>query len=255
MLENVRFRPALIPSLVALLFLILLLKLGFWQLHRAEQKRDIYNHYLQQKDSPARALGLLLDSAGNGEDLLWRNIEVSGTVSSEFRVYLDNRVVKTVSGYDVFEALNLSFKPEKWLLINRGWVPVGADRSQLPEMGYGDYVMPIRGRAVPLPVSGILLSEESNLESFADGIYRMQSLDLEKLSAHTKHDFLPFVLQLDADQAGMLQPNWRTPGSGQEKHLGYAFQWFALAFALCVIYLKVNLKPVRSELNESGNSE
>lgn len=255
MLANHRFRPGVIPSLATLLMLALLLKLGFWQLDRAAQKRDINHQYLQFQDSPAKALSLLLHSDTNTEDVVWRNIEVNGDVDTDLRVFLDNRVVKGISGYDVFEALSPSFSPDRWLLINRGWLPVGPDRNVLPTVTAGEYPLPIRGRAVPLPVSGILLSETANLESFANNSFRMQTLDLEKLSAHTGHDFLPFVLQLDEQQPAMLEPNWRVPGSGQQKHLGYAFQWFALAFALCVIYIKVNLKPVGTERNESGSTE
>jgi cytochrome oxidase assembly protein ShyY1 len=38
---------------------------------------------------------------------------------------------------------------------------------------------------------------------------------------------------------------------GPDRHQGYAFQWFMIAFALFVIYAVVNLRPGwRSDTNE-----
>jgi surfeit locus 1 family protein len=47
---------------------------------------------------------------------------------------------------------------------------------------------------------------------------------------------------LDADEPDGFLRDWRPQLLSPEKHLGYAMQWFAMALALVVIYVVVNLR-------------
>ena len=63
---------------------------------------------------------------------------------------------------------------------------------------------------------------------------------------------VPPVAPPAASTAALLVPNWRPAASGPEKHYGYAFQWFAMAAALTVIFVVVNLS--RNESDEPDPS-
>jgi surfeit locus 1 family protein len=39
---------------------------------------------------------------------------------------------------------------------------------------------------------------------------------------------------------------WTLPGTGEEKHYGYAFQWFSFAIAVIIIYLIMGFKRYSS---------
>jgi cytochrome oxidase assembly protein ShyY1 len=52
---------------------------------------------------------------------------------------------------------------------------------------------------------------------------------------------------LSADQPGVFQYNWQPINMKPEKHLGYAFQWFALAFVLIIIFIVVNTQRNRGK--------
>jgi cytochrome oxidase assembly protein ShyY1 len=52
----------------------------------------------------------------------------------------------------------------------------------------------------------------------------------------------PRIILLDADQPDGLVREWRPSTIPPERHLGYAVTWFALAAALAVIYLVMNLR-------------
>lgn len=43
------FRPGLVPTLVVAVLLPMLVLLGFWQLQRAEQKRQLLDTYAQHR--------------------------------------------------------------------------------------------------------------------------------------------------------------------------------------------------------------
>ena len=44
------------------------------------------------------------------------------------------------------------------------------------------------------------------------------------------------VQQTGAASEGLLR-DWTEPGSGVEKHYGYAFQWFALSALIAILYV------------------
>ena len=69
-----------------------------------------------------------------------------------------------------------------------------------------------------------------------------QNLVLSRYRERTGVDVMPVVL-LQRNEAGDgLVRSWERPDTGIEKHLGYAFQWFALAAAVSITYLALNFK-------------
>ena len=55
------------------------------------------------------------------------------------------------------------------------------------------------------------------------------------------------VLLLDKDQPGGFVREWNPVVVGPERHVGYAVQWFALAAALVILYVWVNLNRIGVE--------
>lgn len=54
----------------------------------------------------------------------------------------------------------------------------------------------------------------------------------------------PQLLLLDAHSPDGFLREWRPPGFGPERHVGYAVQWFALAATTVIILLLLNLRPL-----------
>jgi surfeit locus 1 family protein len=95
-----------------------------------------------------------------------------------------------------------------------------------------------------------VLAEKTD-EDLGNGLYRLQRVDLEKLNAKYELKLLSPIIRLDPDSEGGFVRDWRKPGSGKEKNLGYAFQWFAMASALLIIFLAVNLKKTVEDIDGS----
>ena len=67
-------------------------------------------------------------------------------------------------------------------------------------------------------------------------------LDIAAIAAAQGLQLPPLTLVTDADQAGVLQHDWTAIETlSPEKHWGYTAQWFALACALFIIYIGVNV--------------
>jgi len=242
---NWQFRPGLWPSVAVLLLLPLLLRLGFWQLDRADQKEALQGQYVHSREAAALDLNQAHTSASAGlAHLQWRSGIVRGRFDTAHVFLLDNQVMARRAGYFVYGVFSLAKGGHK-ILVNYGWVPLGADRSKPPDIALPKGELRLEGLIKRPPATGIKLAatEEENL---GKGFYRVQEINPTALAASKGWRLFPYVLRLPPPAPGGFVRDWTRPGFGKERHLGYAFQWFALAAALVLIYLVVNVKRVSS---------
>ena len=243
--RNLQFRPPWWASLVTFALVALLCWLGFWQLDRAAQKRSLGALYAERAALPPVVLNRAQGPRTREEAMAWRRVEATGSYDGAFQILLDNQVVAGIAGYFVFTPFRFEGE-DAWVLVNRGWVPAGLDRQVVPEVVLldSDVDIRIRGIAKPAPNTGLILGEPM-LEALAPGTYRAPLIDRVWLSDQMGRDLLPYVVRLDPAMADGFLREWRVPGTGEARHLGYAFQWFALAVTLFLIYVFVNLKRAR----------
>jgi len=127
---NKTFKPTLIPTIVFLLVLPVLLRLGFWQLERAEEKRAVIELFKQQSDlGPLH----LKDNIKLDEALNYREAKVEGSYNLNKQIFIDNKIYQGKTGVHVVTPFKLK-KSEYSILVNRGWVPMVIDRSVLPDI-------------------------------------------------------------------------------------------------------------------------
>jgi surfeit locus 1 family protein len=69
-----------------------------------------------------------------------------------------------------------------------------------------------------------------------------ENLHLDRYRETTGLQLQPLlILQENKVKDGLLRA-WARPDSGSSRNLGYAFQWFAMAFAIIILYLVLNVK-------------
>jgi surfeit locus 1 family protein len=104
--------------------------LGFWQLDRAEQKRAIQAEYdARSQDAPV-GIGPRLQDA---DMLRFHRMTTKGSYDPDYQVLIDNRVQAGQVGYYVITPLRIPGSDMR-VLVNRGWVPLGASREDLPKI-------------------------------------------------------------------------------------------------------------------------
>lgn len=235
-----QFKPGLIPTFSVMIILPALIALGFWQLDRADQKADLYyQHLTNQGKSPVILNEISIESLKTGE-LVWRHVVAQGSFDGGSHYLLDNQVVNGRIGYLVFTPFRL-FQEDKYVLVNRGWMPAGMDRGSPASFQTPEQVMTLDGVITEAPNTGILLSDDI-YENLAHGMVRAQKIDLFDLGKRSKRFFLPVILRLNPASGSDFVRQWRDPASDRNKHLGYAFQWFLLSALLIIVYIVVNLK-------------
>jgi surfeit locus 1 family protein len=233
-----RFAPSLWPTLAFLVVFPILLALGVWQTERAGVKQSLVERRAASEVTAPLDLEAQMRLA---ESDRYRPARVQGRYVAEQQWLLDNRVHRGQPGYHVFTPFQLARDDAPRLLINRGWVAVGASREFLPMLPVPEGPVTLTGR-LDSPASVGLVIGEVPLESIADKVL-VQSLDIAALGEARNMDLLRYALVIDDGQPGGLQYDWSPiPEMGPEKHLGYAVQWFGLAVALLIIYVGVNTR-------------
>jgi surfeit locus 1 family protein len=229
------FAPRVFTTLLTIAVMALLLSLGRWQLRRADDKRVLFDSFAAGTDTTQQI------DLKSGPVPRYRHIEAEGHYDSARQVLIDNMVNNDRAGYFVITPFALA--GGGWLLVNRGWVPLGASRAERPAIGVSEDARRVHGRADHLPSPGIQLGARQTLKAPYPVVAAFPSHDelaeLLKISSWTRATDL--VLLDPAEPDGYVR-TWTPPGFPPMRHIGYAVQWFGLALALLVIYVVTNLR-------------
>lgn len=231
------FAPRLVPSIAALVAIVLFAELGFWQLRRADQSRTLEATRNEQAQLPSLDLNRM--DADHMDSMLWRSATVSGRWQPAPAVLLDNQMTAGRVGYLVFGLL----RPEGCacaLLVNRGWINAGPDRGKIPDLGRLPATASLRGRLAPLPPGGV--GVRNDVELLPGGLMRVQRLELATIPLEPGIRLLPVTLRLDPESPDGFVRNWVQAAGKTDRHLAYALQWFIFALLAAGLYGFLNLK-------------
>ena len=227
-----RFRPAFLPGLAALAAIALTVSLGNWQTRRAEEK------FALGRDLDAAALQAVLALPAHpvdARDYEFRRISARGEYSAKHTILLDNKVLRGSAGYQVLTPLRVA-GGDLYVLVNRGWVAAGVRRDILPQIRTPASVVAVDGMAV-VPSHRILELDAKTEEGSV-----WQNLVLERYAQWSGLKLQPVVLQQTSDAADGLMRAWARPDTGADMHRGYAFQWYALAATVLILYVVFSFK-------------
>jgi len=218
-MANTASRRQIVPTIAAFLVMAVTLRLGFWQLDRAQQ-RDVQEARLSAVRS---ATPLLLGTERvDGRVSKFHPAQVHGEWVRGKLVFLDNQVYQGQAGFEILMPLHVS-GTEVNVLVNRGWIRGTGDRGRLPDVLTPDGVQLVTGlirELTPRVGSVGIAARNGNIwsEVTPAAFAEWAGLPVQ-----------PLVLyQTSAAQDGLIR-DWPHPGSGADRNRGYALQWFALA--------------------------
>lgn len=227
-----KFKRAPLAAYLCLMPVLLLL--GFWQLDRAESKQQLLNRQKQQQT--AETLLLTGESPDDDETFLYKPAKATGRFDNAHQFLLDNQVYQGKAGYFVLTPMLLKHD-KKAVLVNRGWVPVGASRAILPDINVTQEEVTVTGHINRFPRVGLKLGGGESTVNHWPAV--VQVIDSDLLSSRLTYPAFSFQIELDQTQAHGFLRDWRKPAAmTPEKHLGYAVQWFLLALTLTVLFIK-----------------
>jgi surfeit locus 1 family protein len=220
-------------TLLTLAAMVLFVNLGRWQWHRAQQKQALAANF----DAGGRTLA---EPGAHPISELPRyaQLRLTGSYDGEHQFLLDNMSHNGQPGFEVLTPLRLA--DGRALIVNRGWVPLTASRSQLPDVRLDSAALQTpTGRLDDLPVAGIALghvpppagAQWPKLTSFPT---------MADLSAALGQPLQSRQLLLDPGQPAGFVRDWRPANLGPARHFSYAIQWWAFGALALVLYAYMN---------------
>jgi surfeit locus 1 family protein len=237
-LGNWSFEPRLFTTLLAIGLIAMLVSLGRWQLHRAAEKRVLFDSFAAASIAAQRI------DLRSPRVTRYSYVEAVGSFDETRQVLIDNMVEAERAGYFVITPFAL--QGGGWVLVNRGWVPLGKSRADRPAIPVGGNLRTIRGRADNLPSPGIHMGVPAPLAPPYPVVAAYPTrAELAQLLQESNWSSATDVVLLDAVEPDGYVRNWLPPGFPPMRHIGYAVQWFGLALALAVIYAVTNFRRTK----------
>jgi surfeit locus 1 family protein len=220
-------------TLGAALLAVLLLRLGFWQLDRLAERREINARVQARVDAPPIALtGQPLDLAADE----FRPVRVRGAFDHGQEVVLRNQTLNGTPGSDILTPLRID-GTDQYVLINRGWTPLlQFDAEALKQFA----------TTGPITIEGVVRRPSQATEGWgpqdrrADG-GRLDTwfyVDVARIDEQTSYALEPYFIEQrptgeeTAPPFPAISVDYRDEGS----HLSYALQWFSFAIIGIVGY-------------------
>ena len=237
-------RPTALRNLLLMLLGVAVFgSLGTWQLNRSGERSAEIEAFEQAAsaapmEGSATALAETPDGAPPQGGYL--RVRLAGRYAAGRQILMDNMTNERERGYHVLTPL---YTADGVVLVNRGFVPAGNDRSLLPDVSVGEAGRAVTGVAAPYFRAGLNLEEPQAGDSWPRRMTYPTAAQLRGLIDERLPDY---QLLLEAGEPDGYVRAWRPYGLPPERHLAYAVQWFGLGAAAVGIWLAVTLKRRRA---------
>jgi surfeit locus 1 family protein len=231
----IAFRFRWLPFCAMLVVVAVGLSLGQWQMRRADEKEAIEKRWIERTRAAPFALGAQMPAI---EDIEYRRLVVRGEFQKAWPIYLDNRPYQGRAGFYLLMPFRIAGS-DRHVLVARGWLARdAADRQRIRPVPTPDGMVEIHGVARRNSGRVLELGEPVALRPGAI----VQNVDLQQLAQASGLSLHSFVVEQIGHADDGLVREWPHPSVGVEKHLGYAFQWFALAATAFIFFLVTGIR-------------
>lgn len=231
---NRRFTPKLWGFFLALFFGLLFLRLGFWQLERAAEKKQLLQAMTSLEQQEA-----ITWSSGQPLPKQYQPIRVQGHFLPMIFL-LDNQHQDHRFGYDVLSPLQLADK--RVVLVDRGWIPGDRARLHFPTIYTPSELVQLQGYAYFPSKNNWILGPE--WEEKGQNLMVIERINAKLIRQILQKSVYPFIIRLGKKEPNGFLRHWAVVSMPPERHLGYALQWFVMALVVLVLFLALSLKKI-----------
>jgi surfeit locus 1 family protein len=222
-------------ALVTVAFVALFVAAGNWQRARLAQKLALAD---QLERARASAPAPLPVQPGDWGSWRYRVVELGGRFDARGQMLLDNRVESGRVGYHVLTPLVLA--DGRTILVNRGFAPGGARRSDLPLAPPPAGPVSLQGRVVLPSAHYVELGRAPAMDAQAFAVW--QVIDLERMGTAIGRPLVPVVVEQTSPADDSLVRRWPAPDTGADKHRIYMVQWYTFAALAAGLYVAFGVR-------------
>jgi surfeit locus 1 family protein len=228
-------------TIVVVIGVIILCRLGLWQLERHNERAALNARI----DAGLSRAPIALDPARTDlESLDFQPVEVRGVYDFTQEIVLRGRSYNGASGVHVVTPLKINGSGQA-VLVDRGWIPLAdADPEQRSA-----YVEPgeitVRGIVQRTQEAGNG-PQDPPLSAERPRLDRWFRVEIPRLQEQINYRLLPiYIIQQPGPNDPELPARAVVSNLGPGSHLGYALQWFSFAIILLVGYIVVIRQQTR----------
>lgn len=236
-----RFQPSVFTTLLTVVVVGIFAALSVWQYQRATYKSQVAQAVVEQS---AQAPLNLNQTPVDWPTQRFHPATVSGQWEANSTVLLDNIVQHGKAGYHVITPLRLA--NGQHVLVNRGWIDVGADRKVLPAIPTPQGDVQLSGtldapRSQPVFLFGTMAAD-------TEGNTRWLYLDVAHFAQKFDYTLAPYLLLQTTQASDGLRRDWPTHSNKAGMHIGYSIQWAAFGLMVLIAYFKMNFRKINKDI-------
>ena len=233
-------RPSWFAIVLTVAGVLLFVRLGCWQLQRAEEKDQLLARFAEAAAQPLREFDA---ATGDSATIAFPHLRAHGRYLRDRAYVLDDQTRHGRPGVVVY----VPFLPchgedcvngvGRALLLGMGFIarrPGDRSLPELPPLPSGE--VDVEGLYLPPPGGGLRLGGNA-LPAQETWPKLTTFIDLDAIGHDLDRRVYPRVLLLDADPAVPYLRVWIPEVMPPARHRAYAFQWFSFAIAALVIFL------------------
>ena len=230
---EIRFNWA-VALFVFVLFCVLV-RLGIWQLSRAQEKIDLQDSYNQMGVDSALPIEEVRMSGLENDLVNIQNLHVSltGHFLNDKTLFLIYQVYEDSLGYEVVTPFLLD-SSDKIVFVSRGWV-LANNYEEIKSK-----VDPVVG---DLTIEGQLFVPTQKQADRTNDIdlshpkwpLEVRYLNQIELDPLFEQSIFPYEVRLDEGQPGLFIRHWPAVTVDSGRNFSYALQWFSMSIALLIV--------------------
>ncbi len=204
----------------------LLIRLSYWQVERADEKKALSEKWKIQQEASAESFSL------EKEYTDYQRVLLRGEFLKDKYWLKENQIFQGQIGFRVI----MPFQLEDGLLIavDRGWIKGAPRRDYVPQIETPPGNVALSGTLMAPSDSSLIEESDATVNTWP---HKILEVDLEAMAGQSGLSFYKKILRIDADDPAALVVYWRPINSSPAKHYGYAVQWGLMAIALVILYV------------------
>lgn len=229
-------KKKIFTSILVILAMAVMVRLGVWQLDRLESRKAFNQHYIEQ----INASPIVLDTETNFEiltDYEYRDAYALGVFDFSNEIAIRNQSWENLAGVHLLTPMLLK-DTESAVLVDRGWIPLDAylsgDWSGFEKSGNVEIFGTIRASQT----KSLLGKQSEDQTSEHESVSAVDFVNIQLISAQLPYSILPIYIQ-EAPNVNTLElpyPQKQEIEISTGPHLSYAIQWFVFTAILGIGY-------------------
>ena len=208
----------------AIIFVPITISLGFWQLDRAQEKKEIIANY----DKLLTSEPISLNTKSTYKN--WQPVTTMGRFKDTV-IFEDNAILSGRAGFKIYHLFENG--DGSYVFVHRGFIERNMIKNNLPLIDTPTGKQSIKG-------SILIKQDNSFVQDIEESDARIiQEFDIERLINKfpiLKDRYLhPFLFNLDIRDKNKFLAIEKPVNMAASKHIGYAIQWFGLCIALIIL--------------------